>query len=160
MPELMASSESEQKQLLKILTSIVLLLGTPAFFSFVQKPSDVYAESFVKSASLARGPASVADFPAAPQHETIQLNCDQAVKPMTTRGTHIRLVGSVCENRASTYHIKNETNGYTASVILTPDLQFTTDFIDLKEGANVISVRDLTSSHVQKIQVTRSPSSR
>lgn len=69
-------------------------------------------------------------------------NCKADFKAPFVTASHIRLKSGYCEkNEPQSLLVSNKTNGYTASVFMAPkSKEFSTDFIELKEGANEIQV--------------------
>ncbi|MEI7973579.1 MAG: hypothetical protein WCH11_04345 [Bdellovibrio sp.] len=144
----------DEKDFLKILASIIFIVGTPAFFTLFQRSSE--SSSFSQAVSSARDPASVSSSVASsPGASLVNLDCGQRLQNTSTESSHLRLAGTLCDPKSGTYQIRNETNGYTATVIQTPDAHFTTDFIELSPGINVISVKDVGSLQARQLHIHR-----
>jgi hypothetical protein len=120
--------------------SILVVLGVPAAYSLVQDPA---TGATAEVASSSRQPASLESSGeqvrnAVKTHSvTLDWNCGKENSLQQVDGTHLRLRGHLCrQQRSESFSVVNESNGYTAAVILTGDQQFTTDFIELKDGDN------------------------
>jgi hypothetical protein len=147
---------------LKVLAVLVLLLAGPVLWSWTSPVGQTLSipEPIEKSI---RNLASVASTEATDDRKsgklgrpvTVQWNLSSAPFVKEIDGTHVRIKGLL--KGFKTESILNETNGFTASIFLTGN-EFTTDFIELKEGLNLIQV-DLTDAKGQKvtkkIEVTR-----
>jgi hypothetical protein len=125
--------------------SLLAIIGVPAAYSLVQDPTtNTNAEI---SSFGGRNPASVeAAGPgvrnSAKAHSvTLDWDCEKKSPQRLVDGTHLRLKGHLCNlQKAQAFSVINESNGYTAAVILTSDKQFTTDFIELKDGDNKFQI--------------------
>ncbi|MBX3018247.1 MAG: hypothetical protein KF767_10185 [Bdellovibrionaceae bacterium] len=72
--------------------------------------------------------------------ETLEWDCRDAKDVPTVKGSHVRLKSKYCDkSEKPEVRIVNTANGYTASVFLAAK-GFSTDFIDLREGLNEISI--------------------
>lgn len=93
-----------------------------------------------------RGPASLVagaspeSAGAAGELETLTWDCRQKSEIPVVKSTHVRLKSKYCDRTTNPdVRIKNLANGYTASVFAAAK-GFSTDFIDLREGLNEISI--------------------
>lgn len=114
-----------------------------------------------------RGPASVEGSieqaglnGGAGELETLEWNCRDGAEVPTVKGSHVRLKSKYCDKTEKPQvRITNTANGYTASVFLAAK-GFSTDFIDLREGVNDISI-EWTSPKGQAVrrnfQIRREP---
>lgn len=144
----------DEKDFLKILASIIFIVGTPAFFTLFQRSSDL--SSLSQAVPSTRVPASDSrSAQQSPDASLVNLDCGQRLQNTSTESSHLRLAGTLCDPKSGSYQIRNETNGYTATVIQTPDAHFTTDFIELSPGLNVISVKDVGSLQARQLQIHR-----
>jgi hypothetical protein len=124
--------------------SLLVIVGIPAAYSVVQDPT---ASASEMSDGSGRGPASVEDNGEAVRNSakaksvTLDWNCQDQSTLEKVDGTHLRLRGHLCDNQnPHSLSIVNESNGYTAAVILTKNEEFTTDFIELKDGDNQFQI--------------------
>ena len=141
------SADILDQRTFKILVSLVLLLAAPVLWSWFS-PSDLQttamASTSAQSKTPSRGLASVVSSPGNTQHNrlsrpvTLDWDLSSPSLEKEIQGTHLRLKGLVKGLKTSS--VKNETNGFTASVFLT-GAEFTTDFIELNEGQNQITVQ-------------------
>lgn len=140
-------------QFLSIVAALVCLLGVPALSSVLSEPA--LEESMDMAAP--RSPASVGDSVVEVKSEadlrnpsmnvaksvTVAWECNSN-KSVDAEGTHLRLTGSLCNDfSAGSLQVKNQTNGYTASVIMIDPESFTTDFIELQAGENTFEISGL-----------------
>lgn len=96
-------------------------------------------------------------------HETITWDCKLSQDPAPeVDSTHVRLRSRFCEkSEPKAVLITNATNGYTAAVFLSAQ-GFSTDFIDLKEGLNTLSIqwKSAKGKDIQhQLKVFRKPAS-
>lgn len=111
------------------------------------KPS---AETHTTETLPVRNPAG---FTAAPgsveklvqDHErmaTLQLNCKNAASsnPWQVKASLVRLSGYGCVKKGANMDIVNHTNGRIATVFPLEEDGFTTDYMDLSEGENEVSI--------------------
>ena len=70
-------------------------------------------------------------------NETLEINCSKLIEESNTEATHVRFKGLCKEPGLS---LTNLSNGFTASVILSKNSEFSTDFINLSEGLNRIQI--------------------
>lgn len=143
---MMAAVEQKKQEMrfLVITFVLVLFLGGASFMSVMSIPTPV-----VKVTEAVRNPASLptAVQETQPQSNTLSkldvMNWDCKAKNLNSEitGTHLRLKGkSFCRNQAiQEIQVKNRSNGFTATVFEN-EKGFLTDFIDLKPGANDLSV--------------------
>lgn len=103
-------------------------------------------EAGLSSGTGERGPASAGSGGtaglngAAGELETLEWDCRDAKDVPVVKGSHVRLKSKYCDKTEKPeVRIVNRANGYTASVFLAAK-GFSTDFIDLREGLNEISI--------------------
>ena len=85
--------------------------------------------------------------------------CEESVDLGKTNGALIRLKIKTCDGIIPS-RIVNKQNGYIGEAISTGKDLFTTDYIDLKEGVNLIEIsRKLENGNIdlQRIKVERLP---
>jgi len=136
--------------------SILVVIGIPAAYSLVQDPTQKMTE--VES-SGSRQPASTVEAAAgevrnsAKAHSvTLDWNCQAQATSEEVDGTHLRLKGHLCgQQKTDSFSIVNQSNGYTAAVILTKNQEFTTDFIELKDGDNQFQIAYLDAKGNKEI---------
>lgn len=141
-----ARQRNPEIQFLSIMAALVCLMGVPAVMSVLDEPE---LQEQVELASSGRGPASVSEKSETDLRNpsmnvaksvTVAWECN-AKESVISEGTHLRLTGSLCQDFSmGTVQVKNQTNGYTASVIMTGDKNFTTDFMELHSGENTFEI--------------------
>lgn len=92
----------------------------------------------------------------------LEVKCDSDQQSLETSVLRMRIKGANCLGDATkNTWIKNNSNGFVATVFHKPDFSFTTDYINLTEGKNEITVAFETNQGVTKknLVVTRAPSS-
>ncbi|MFN7730074.1 MAG: hypothetical protein ACK5P7_13025 [Bdellovibrio sp.] len=145
---------------LKTLTVLVLLLLGPTLWSWF---SPLPGGSGPSAQKQSRGLASVLAGEAETSSKTGRLSRPVLIEWNATAknlnqevfGTHLRLKGLL--KGLNPESIVNETNGFTAAVFKTRN-EYSTDFIELKEGPNTITVelKDSQGKKItKKIEVTR-----
>jgi len=124
---------------------LIVLIGAPAVYSMIQEPQ----VAIVKTGG--RAPASAAmRIPIETEvvrrnsikakSVTMEFDCNKKAWVKETDGNLVRLKTEACMNEQwKQVSVVNKTNGFTASVIFVKD-GFTTDFIDLSQGENVLAV--------------------
>lgn len=124
---------------------MVILLAVPTMMSWVSTPQE-FRMIEKNNSKQTRGLASIGDLiqPEATSKTgqlsrpiLVEWNLGQKNLTKEVDATHLRLKGML--KRGRTKSIQNETNGFTASVF-GDQTAYSTDFIELKEGANTISV--------------------
>lgn len=140
----MQASNGQRYYLLTTLFLIVLI-GAPAVYSMIQEPEVVTVRSSARSpasagmripieAEIVRRNAIKA------KSVTLDFECTKKKWSHETDGNLVRLKTEGCMNdQWQQVSVTNQTNGFTASVIFMKE-GFTTDFIDLSEGENVVAV--------------------
>lgn len=141
----------QENRFLLITFTVVALVGGPTVFSIIRDPQ---VKSSAASDGGNRSPASVIeedghdeDFqvrnPVQAKSLSLQLPCDSLSSSHEIDGSLLRLTGS-CQQGVwkglNVTKVINKTNGFTADVIVVPDKGFTTDFIDLAAGENLIEI--------------------
>lgn len=162
----------QEKRFLLITFTVVALVGGPTVFSIIRDPQ---AKTSASTVAGNRSPASVSeethdeDFqvrnPVQAKSISLQLPCDNLSSSHEIDGSLLRLTGS-CQDGVwkglNVTKVINKTNGFTADVIIVPAKGFTTDFIDLASGENVIeiTVKDEKGAETQaQLRVSRKPAS-
>ncbi|MDZ4678084.1 MAG: hypothetical protein SGI74_11330 [Oligoflexia bacterium] len=157
-------SKARQK-FTKILLMAVSALGissTALLITDPPPPEIQNADIFSTNGSTLRTIASV---DTTPEYETLfDFTCGDNTKELETFSPRFRLKGENCaveDSQPITTQIRNKTNGYVATVFHRAPLNFTTDYINLKEGKNEIDVRfETNKGTVEKsLTVTRLPAS-
>ena len=67
---------------------------------------------------------------------TLRMDCAQLNFSSDIEASHLRLISENCD--LTDVLVKNSRNGYTASIVKLQQNQFTTDFIELAEGENLL----------------------
>ena len=145
---------------LKTLTVLVLLLLGPTLWSwFAPLPAGSVRSADKQSRGLASVLTGETEAPSKTGHLSrpvlIEWNATAKNLNQEVFGTHLRLKGLL--KGLTPESIVNETNGFTAAVFNT-GTEYSTDFIELKEGANTITVEleDGQGKKItKKIEVTR-----
>ena len=140
---------------------LVAGLAVPVLMSWFSPP-ETNTKIVLKEKSR-RGLASV-DGEAAPENKaagklshpiTLDWNLSGNEFSREVEGTHLRIKG--LQKGLKTEQIVNQSNGFTASIFASGN-EFTTDFIELKEGVNEIKV-DVLDTHgrkvTKKLEITR-----
>lgn len=81
-----------------------------------------------------------------PEAALLEINCTEMNQMLETASPRFRLKGPICvpqDLSVTSTKVSNKTNGYVATVFHHSS-QFTTDYINLKEGRNDIDVKFLT----------------
>lgn len=162
----------QEKRFLLITFTVVALVGGPTFFSIIRDPQ-------VKSSAASvgdRSPASVTedsghdeDFqvrsPVQAKSLSLQLPCDNLSSSHDIDGSLLRLTGG-CQQGVwkglNVTKVINKTNGFTADVIVVPNKGFTTDFIDLAAGENLIEITvqdEKGQESLANLHISRKPAS-
>ncbi len=84
---------------------------------------------------------------------TLEWDCVSTFEPLQVSATHLRLHGVNCASLPENLQVINSTNRFTATVIK-QNKSFTTDFIDLRVGENLIDIT-LSKDSVIQLKVTR-----
>jgi hypothetical protein len=167
----MKSSGSLDRHFIGVTAMLVFTLGAPALYSVLKEPRKSDTTLALSEAEKSRQPASVVLQKAEVDRETKATNIGKSLSvdiPCESRDlgeievSHLRLRGTHCGSEAGELTIKNVSNGFTAQVIDLKDKNYTTDFIDLSEGANELTIlRKSAQGSVkeQKIKVRRLPAS-
>ncbi len=163
----------QEKRFLLITFTVVALVGGPTVLSIIHDPQ---VKIPTTAASGNRSPASVSeddahdeDFqirnPVQAKSISLQLPCDNLSSSHEIDGSLLRLTGS-CQDGAwkglNVTKVINKTNGFTADVIIVPAKGFTTDFIDLASGENVIEITVKNEKGIESqanLRVNRKPAS-
>lgn len=168
-------------QLVILIVSVVGLASTALLVSDPMTQYDLTAEAqAVMAASLPTAPPygpmpeerSVASVPETEnvsktvnQVVTAQVDCQSQNQTIETESPRMRLYASGCgeltDVMSLTSSIRNETNGFVATIFRPKDQLFTTDFINLNEGENriVIHLEDSKKQVETILQITRKPAS-
>ncbi len=140
-----------EQRFLLITSFLVALIGAPAVYSVVKEPQSL--ESLAKkqtSTSQDRSPASVKPIVSESSQKNaiksrsvvLDYSCAHEKSSKEVDGTLLRLRGKGCKNSQwKNVSVVNQTNGFTATVVVLKDNQFTTDYIDLQEGDNQIAIK-------------------
>ncbi|GIL16662.1 MAG: hypothetical protein BroJett040_04130 [Oligoflexia bacterium] len=133
-----------ESQFLSITAVLVTLIGVPAFFSVMKDPTaDVVRVYKVDSG---RSPASIelaenkySQVEVSDKVSTLTVDCESQMDEQEVSSALVRFTGKGC-SQGKEFQVVNQTNGFTASIVPLKNNQYTTDFIDLKEGVNQIEV--------------------
>ena len=140
-----------ESQFLLVIGTIVVLVGVPTVLSVFRAPDfapmvsaqklDSRSPASEQNANESNGTKIGADSLVREISSTalIQLDCENQQGSTEVSGNYIRMTGSPCEDFEDV-EITNKSNGFSAAVIFTKGHQFTTDFIDLKDGENNLEI--------------------
>lgn len=161
----------QERRFLFITFILVLLIGAPAVHSIVEEPvfavkrTETALGIKVSSRAPANAPTALAivrpEHPNAIKSKSVVLDYDCKNENPTeeVEGNLLRLQGTSCIDESwKNITITNHANGFTASVIFLRDKKFTTDFINLQEGDNNLTIQatDSTGKAInQKLTVKR-----
>jgi hypothetical protein len=140
-----------------VITSIlIVLLGAPSFLSVIKNPNQSTFE-VVDS----RGPASISENDtnaglSLSSNTTVEIPCNKDLEVLETQAAYLRLKGTNCsDKKPQKISITNRTNGFTAAIIPTGGDTFTTDFIDLQNGENVVAIETLDQDGSKSINTMK-----
>jgi hypothetical protein len=153
----------QEQRFLLITACLVALVGAPAVYSILQEPREALVsqenEGSKSNVDSARAPASV-KVEAPLRHNNIRSKsvildyvCKDKGQVYEVDGTLVRFKGSSCLDQMKDISVINQSNGFTGSIIFLKNKNFTTDFIDLKEGDNQLAIQG-TDEKGQKIVKT------
>lgn len=168
MQHVMNASEAFEKHFILLTLSLVIVLGIPATLSLVSAPQKIDAEAGllsgakklsrdVASVNLVQGQGEQSVFSTSLSRE---VGCEANQNLGLLNGAHLRLRTKACGN-FDQIQISNKTNGFTAQVMDLNSGFFTSDFMDLSEGDNVIEISRFNTQGEtlkQSVHVQRSPS--
>ncbi len=143
-----------ERRFLMLTLGLIILVGAPAVFSMIQEPNKTRHSAEMSSIS-SRSPASISQREPVKSEPTgrnaikaksitVDFDCSKKRNPnQEIDGNLLRLKSSACLNdKMKNISIVNKTNGFTAAVIFVKQ-GFTTDFIDLAEGENILAIRGI-----------------
>lgn len=149
----MKSTKNFEKEVLLSLGALVLFLGV---FVVRNLGADAIKKQKTDVAQhLSRGPASIEmiqeKLPAYKFSKSLSvvLTCDDEHSLEQVFGSHLRLLGTKCYQSTQVI-VRNVSNGYTATIFDTAKDSFTTDFIELSSGENVIEIEHLNNQGILK----------
>ncbi len=125
---------------LTLAAAVVILLGLQVWLSLnAEKPKVAEARKIASADSQTQDLTEVSK---PDQAVTLKWNCaEEGLSAYDIGAAHLRLVGTLCPDLESQkITVTNKTNGFTASLFFQKSQSFTTDFVDLKEGPNVIEI--------------------
>lgn len=157
--------KSQEHQFLFLTFMLALIFGIPAGRSLLLHPDTVHV---VASDKGGRSPAAVTSSTLEDRNVsmnkaknvTLTLDCKNLDLASEVDASHMRLISANC--LWSDVVIKNSRNGYTASVVDLGSNKFTTDFIELADGENLLEVsgKDAQGKAIAKeFRVKRAPAS-
>ena len=105
----------------------------------------------IESQITGRGPASVAASVALKSVQILKVDCASFVQEMAVPARQVRLEGYLCDQNAKNVSIRNETTGKSATLFSRGGkAEYMTDFIQLKEGKNQITLSYLSKKNEPK----------
>ena len=125
------------------------------FFAFVGVYETTPIE-MIESQITGRGPASVAATAALRSTEVLKIDCANFAQELKVPANQVRLEGYLCDKEASKdVSITNETTGKTATLFNKSKSEYMTDFIQLKDGKNQITLSYVSKNQqVKKVDLT------
>jgi hypothetical protein len=158
--------KDQEHQFLFLTLFLALAMGVPAGRSLLEQPESVLVVS--SSREPGRAPAAVTSSTVGDRNIsmnkakniTVVLDCKSLDLSSEVDASHLRLISSNC--LWSDVVIKNNRNGYTASIVDLGSNKFTTDFIELADGENLLELsgRDSQGKTIaKKFRVKRAPAS-
>lgn len=160
-----------QRQMILWTLGLVVLVGGGVGYSVLQPPSSLARKA--KKTQPTRVPASIPSLAAeVPNHILVDpgahvsdfnVECDEAAESTFAETIQqVRLRGKTCspskKAKLTSTQIRNQTNGFIATVFTSDESKFTTDYINLKPGENHITI-DMTfsdgSSLARKLRFSR-----
>lgn len=137
---------------------LVAVLGFASWLSLTNPLEVGQGPATELSLNAGRVPASASSGSAVVQ----EIHCRKPPRKLAFSGSHLRLRLVSCPGmERSEVSVRNETNGFTASVFKSPK-DVTTDYIDLVDGANDLKIEireDKSALREIEIEVTRAPAS-
>jgi len=125
------------------------------FFAFVGVYETTPIE-MIESQITGRGPASVAATAALRSTEVLKIDCANFAQELKVPANQVRLEGYLCDKEASKdVSITNETTGKTATLFNKSKSEYMTDFIQLKDGKNQITLSYVSKNQqIKKVDLT------
>src|SRR5690606_27534632 len=125
-------------KIFKILLSLFVVFGFIAFMGMYETTPIQMIESQITG----RTPASVAAATSVKSTEVLKIDCSEFNQEIHVPAHHVRLEGYLCNKvpDASKVYLKNETTGKSATLFNRGMIRYMTDFIQLVEGKNNISL--------------------
>ncbi len=155
LPHIGENLSSKNLSFLAVMTALGVVLAIPAAISLLQEPE---LETFEPEKVGLRAPAStgktVLGNAVGFQGSLIELDCRLEWRPLDLRSRFVRMRGTMCKN-VNEVEIVNESNGFSASIIITEGRQFTTDFIVLEDGENALKVTFLFPNGIKTSKTLR-----
>lgn len=109
----------------------------------------------IESQITGRGPASVAASVAMKSTEVLKIDCADFAQELKVPAKHVRLHGVLCDKNASKeVMIRNETTGKTVTLFNKSQSEYMTDFIQLKDGKNQITLSYVSKDKAKKVDLT------
>jgi hypothetical protein len=133
-------------QFIWVLIALVILFGIPMLSSFQADHHEVAASVAIAEKEAPRAPASASVTPmisATEKIATFKLNCKDKSPSQEVSSNYLRIFGSLCGLDSESVQITNSSNGFQASIFMSENDNFSTDFIDLQEGENQLQVNFL-----------------
>lgn len=121
---------------IKVIVSLVLVFG---FISFLTLDTAGTSIEIIQNQITGRGPASIAT----PERHTeiVNVDCSDFDKEISVKARQVRIIGKLCDAKLFTdVTLKNETQPNEPTLFKKKGT-FTTDYINLVQGANVLSLR-------------------
>jgi hypothetical protein len=166
-----------ERNFLWISCFLVILGGVPSVYSIVSDPNSpkpIAQQDLKPGESQERRPASLIPVENALEIENsrnrfksrsvvVDFQCSSKEQIFEVDGTLVRIRGGDCLNPNWTqYTLQNTSNGFTGSLIFVKNKGFTTDFIELQEGANQFSLQAIDENGkkvTQNFVIRRQPAS-
>lgn len=141
-----------QKKVLTAQLAFMSVISLAIFYSLYEsKPLEVLSQQI-----LSRGPASIPAPVELKSTETIQMDCKPS-RTLQADSYQVRLESLFCEKDFQELKVINKTTGSDAIVFKRSPASFTTDYISLQKGENLIalSYKKAKQEILQEITIIR-----
>ena len=142
-------------QFIWVLIALVILFGIPMVSSFQADHHEVAATVALAEKEAPRAPASSSAPPISTSEKiaTLKLNCKDKSPSQEVSSNYLRIFGDLCGPDSESVEITNSSNGFQASIFMSENESFSTDFIDLKEGENQLQVNFLDGAGHKSMKI-------
>lgn len=133
---------------------LTIAFGAVTTLTLIEEPSRTLQPTF--ATTTVRGPASVSTGPTVtnrPFMSTLEVGCELK-EELRTVSEHVRLKSQTCglDLNAGAV-VKNQSNGYTATVFMQGTTAFTTDYLALVQGPNRILIESMANGETKTREV-------
>lgn len=146
-----ATATTNQKQMIFWTGAIVFLMSVISFFVLVQPPAHLQASIPPHALSSLRQPASLTEVEGSIQANAknqaidVSVPCEgESTIDLPSTVSQVRLMGSACHAKNAgefvSSEIRNEANGFSATVFYPKAKTYSTDYMTLSSGTNRIKI--------------------